>query len=135
MPVTEQILEIKNSLVDQDRKKAMEVLTRFLYYKIAPRISAGDSFAVFEGEGEIIEFCKNNNIDRRALAWLIEAMRAEELVTSSPMPIMLTPFGVEKLCQEGETVLLDDPISGLRSTIRASALSSPRIPLTTRSIF
>jgi hypothetical protein len=134
MPVTEQILEIKNSLVDHDRKKAMEVLTRFLYYKIAPRIAAGDSFAVFAAEGEIIEFCKNNDIDRRALAWLIEAMKAEELITPSPMPIVLTPLGVEKMCLEGETVLLDDPISGLRSTIRASALS-PRIPQTTRSIF
>jgi hypothetical protein len=102
MPVLEKILEIKRNLAEHDRKEAMEVLTKLLYYKVAPRVAPGDSFAVFKAEIEVAEFRKNNSIDYRALTWLVEAMRAEGLIAPSLMPVTLTPLGVEKLCLESE---------------------------------
>jgi hypothetical protein len=102
MSVLERILEIERDLAEHDRTEAMEVFARLLYYKVAPRVTSGDSFAVFKAEGEVAEFCKNNKIDHRALMWLIEAMRTEGLITPSLMPVTLTPLGVEKLCLQDD---------------------------------
>jgi hypothetical protein len=102
MSVLGKLLDIKRGLVEQDRKEAMEVLTRLLYYKVAPRVAPGDSFVVFKAEEEVVEFCKSNRADYRALLWLIDAMRLEGLLASSPTPITLTPLGVEKLCSQSE---------------------------------
>ena len=98
MSVLEEMLKIKQSLAQGDRAEAMEAVTKLLYYKIAPRVAPGDSFTLFLDDSVVGDFCKNNNLDRRAMDWLLNAMRNEGLIASTKEPITLTPLGVEKLC-------------------------------------
>jgi hypothetical protein len=76
----------------------MSVLTETIYYKVAPRVAPGDEFTLFRDEKQVTDFCKNNNLDMRAVSGLFEAMREEGLLTASGTPVVLTPLCVEKLC-------------------------------------
>ena len=98
MSVLEEMLKIRQGFAQADRKDAMEAVMNLLYYHIAPRVAPGDSFMLFVDEGTVGTFCKNSNLDRRAVDWLFDAMREEGLLASTREPITLTPLGVEKLC-------------------------------------
>jgi hypothetical protein len=100
MSVLEKMLKIRQTLIEQDRDQVMAFFTELLHYKIASRVTDGDEFAVFRDESQLMEFCKNNNLDQRALSWLLDAMRAERLIAPVKMPVILTPLGVEKFCSE-----------------------------------
>jgi hypothetical protein len=99
MNVLEKMQKIRQSLIERDHEHAMSILTEMLHYKVAPRVTGGDEFTLFRDENQITDFCKNNDIDQRALSWLFDAMRTEGLLASSKIPVILTPLCVEKFCR------------------------------------
>lgn len=58
MPILESLLAIKQSLIEQDRGRAIKALVELVYYKVAPRVAPGDSFILFKDEGQITKFCQ-----------------------------------------------------------------------------
>ena len=57
------------------------------------------TFIVFRNENDLSSFCTKNNVKVPAMKRLIEKMRAEGLIASGNMPVILPELGVEKLCQ------------------------------------
>jgi len=98
MGILNELLSVRADFIEEDRHDAVKKIARRLYYEVAPRVASGDSFALFNTENDVANFCKNNNLDIRAVKWLIEAMRAEGLISAEKMPVILTPLAVEKLC-------------------------------------
>lgn len=97
MSVLEKLMKIRQNFIDRDRQQAMEILTEMLHYKVAPRVTAGDSFPLFKDESAVAAFCQNNSLDCRALSWLLASMREERLLAPGTTPVTLTPLGVEKI--------------------------------------
>ena len=100
MAILQKMIEIRRDFFWEDCEDVMQKLVRKLYYEIAPRVTAGDSFMLFLRERDKAEFCKENGLDIRALNWVINEMRSEGLITSGEMPVFLSPLGVEKFCVE-----------------------------------
>ena len=98
MNILEKMLKVRSELIDADRDKAVRALMSKLYYEVASIVTSGDSFTLFNYENEINDFCKSQNIDIRAMNWLIETMCDENLLTRGKSQIILTPLGVQKLC-------------------------------------
>ena len=98
MSILQRMLDIRENFILTDRDDVMQKLTQRLYYEVAPRVKAGDSFMLFGNENDKANFCKNNNLDIRALNWVISEMRNEGLIASSEIPVFLSPLGVEKFC-------------------------------------
>ncbi|MBQ7263579.1 MAG: hypothetical protein IJR14_07640 [Synergistaceae bacterium] len=98
MSVLDEMLDIRERLVNEDRHKAMEALVRLLHYRIAPLVVSGDTFTLFPNEEAAAKFSAENGLDRRAVDWLFEAMRDENLLTLGKASVTLMPLGVEKLC-------------------------------------
>lgn len=98
MTVLDEMLQIRDSLMRKDQQHAMQMLTAKLYYEASSYVKAGENFTLFPSKAVVVEFCKNNNVDVRAMEWLLDAMREECLIESREMPIILTPHAVETLC-------------------------------------
>ena len=98
MKILNELLAMRRSFEDTDRKEAMNVLMKRIYYEIAPRVTSGDTFTVFCDENEVGEFCRNNNLDIRGLRSVIAMMREDGLIAHGTYPVTLTQLGVEKLC-------------------------------------
>ncbi len=98
MTVLNQMLEMRDKFVEQDRIDAMKKIIWQIHYEIAPRVEDKSSFILFQTENEIVKFCKNNNLDIRALKWLIKSMKSEYLIDECEMPVKLTPLAIEKFC-------------------------------------
>ena len=96
--ILKHMLNIREDLIEADCSKVIETLMWELYYEVAPRVQSGDTFVLFRTENDLSNFCHNNNLDIRALKWVINSMREEGLVASETIPIILTSFGIEKLC-------------------------------------
>ena len=79
MKILNELMAMRRSFEDTDRKEAMNILMRRIYYEIAPRVTSGDTFTVFSDENEVGEFCRNNNLDIRGLRSVIAMMRETAL--------------------------------------------------------
>jgi len=98
MTILEKMLKVRSDLIENDREKAMKALISKLHYEVASLVSSGDTFTLFNNELDITSFCQEQNIDIRAMKWLIEAMSNEGLLMLGKMSVLLTPLGVQKLC-------------------------------------
>jgi hypothetical protein len=98
MTVLETMLNIRRGLIERDKEQALSALTETIYYKVAPRVAPGDEFMLFKDEKQIVDFCKNNSLDFRAVSSIFDEMREERLLAPSGVPVVLTPLCVEKLC-------------------------------------
>ena len=96
--ILEQMLSIREKLMNADRNDVIKKLMWRLHYEVAQRVQAGDAFILFASESDMNKFCHNNNLDIRALKSVINSMREEGLLTPEVMPVNLSPLGVEKLC-------------------------------------
>ena len=96
--ILEQMLNFREDLIKIDRNDVIKKLVWRFYYEVAPRVQSGDSFVLFRVENDLSNFCHNNNLDIRALKWVLNLMREEGLVANEMMPVILTPLGIEKLC-------------------------------------
>ena len=98
MKILNDLLAMRKSFDDEDRKEAMPVLMRRIYYEIAPRVTSGDTFTLFRDEADMSGFCHNNNLDIRGLRALLAMMNEDGLVSQNPYLVVLTQLGVQKLC-------------------------------------
>ena len=98
MKILNELMAMRRSFEDTDRKETMNILMRRIYYEIAPRVTSGDTFTVFRDENELCDFCHNNNLDIRGLRSVIAMMREDGLIAQGAYPVTLTQLGVEKLC-------------------------------------
>ena len=90
MPVLDKLLEIRQSFMDTDDEAVMTVLMKRIYYGIEP--------AIFCNKHVMDKFCKDNNLDARALKRVLHSMECEGLVDKQDELIILTEFGEAKLC-------------------------------------
>ena len=98
MNILEKMLKVRAELIDCDRDKAVKALMSKLYYEVASVVTSGDSYTIFNHEYDLRNFCESQNIDIRAINWLIESMVNESLIMKGKSQIILTPLGVQKLC-------------------------------------
>lgn len=98
MSILEKMLNMRTGFMTRDREEVMQKLMWRLYYEVAPRVKSGDTFTLFSSENDMSSFCKNNSLDIRALEWVIDEMRKEELIVRGTMPVILSQLGVEKFC-------------------------------------
>ena len=98
MKVLEEMKQIRQGLIDKDRRQAMEILTEKLYYGVAPLVMPGDDFELFEDESAAMKFREENRLDNRAFQWLLDALRDEGLISPETKRVRLTQAGVMKLC-------------------------------------
>ncbi len=98
MKILNELIKMRRTFEDTDRKEAMNILMRRIYYEIAPRVISGDTFTVFRDENELCDFCHNNNLDIRGLRSVLAMMREDSLIVQDVYPVTLTQLGVEKLC-------------------------------------
>ena len=98
MTVLKKLLEVRADLENTDRDNAMSALMKRLYYEVAPCVESGDIYKIFDYDNTVEDFCRNNNLDIRAMRWLLEAMESEKLLLLNRMSVTLTSLGVEKLC-------------------------------------
>ena len=99
MSILDEMLAIRDKLEAKDRQDAMNVMVWLLRYEVAFRLNGKASFELFRTENDISAFCRNNDVKVPAMKGLIESMRAECLIATEPMPVTITPLGVEKLCR------------------------------------
>ena len=99
MSILDEMLAIRDKLEVKDRQDAMNVMVWLLRYEVAFRLGDDESFVLFRNENDIGAFCRNNNVKVSAMKWLIDNMRAEGLIGSEALPVIITPLGVEKLCR------------------------------------
>ena len=98
MTVLEKMLKVRSELINSDRDKAIKALMSKLYYEVASVVTSGDCYTLFNYEYDLRSFCEAQNIDIRAMNWLIESMCDEGLLTKGKSQVVLTPLGVQKLC-------------------------------------
>lgn len=98
MTVLKKLLEVRADLENTDRDSAMKALMKRLYYEVAPCVESGDTYKIFDYEYTVEDFCRNNNLDIRAMKWLFEAMESEKLLSINRTSVTLTSLGIEKLC-------------------------------------
>ena len=48
MSVLDRMLSIREGVIQSDRNLAMEAMTRYLYYQVAPKVVSGDVFLLFK---------------------------------------------------------------------------------------
>ena len=99
MSILDEMLAIRDKLEAKDRQDAMNVMVWLLRYGVAFRLNGKDSFELFRDEADINTCCGNKGVKVPAMKGLIESMRAEGLIAPEPMPVTITPLGVEKLCR------------------------------------
>ena len=99
MSVLEEMLVIRDKLEVKDRQDAMNVMVWLLRYEVAFRLCGQDTFLLFRNENDLSSFCTNNNVKIPAMKWLIGKMRSEGLIAPEQLLVIITPLGVEKLCQ------------------------------------
>ena len=94
-----EMLESKAKLETQDREDAVNVMMWFLHYEVSARATSGSEVELFHSDEDMVSFCVNNNLKLPAVKKLLEDMQADGLIVSRTMPIKLTTYGVNKLCQ------------------------------------
>lgn len=99
MNVLEEMLAIRDKLESQDRQDAMIALVWLLSYEVPFRIGSSETFTLFRNENDINTFCVNHEVKIPVMKRLLDSMRAEGLIASEALPVIVTPLGVEKLCQ------------------------------------
>ena len=98
MKILNELMTLRHSFEDEDKKEAMTTLMKRIYYEIAPRVASGDTFTLFRDENEMSDFCRNNNLDMRGLSLVLAMMREDGLIGQGSFPVVLSQLGVEKLC-------------------------------------
>ena len=98
MSILNEMINFREELVRNDRLHAMKIMTRKIYYKVTSYAEPGERFKLFDCKNAVNEFCDNNQVDIRAMEWLLDSMRKEDLIGNKEMPIILTPHAIEKLC-------------------------------------
>lgn len=99
MSILDEMVAVRDKFESKDRQDVLNVMVGMLHYEVPFRIGNDDTFVLFRNENDITSFCTNNNLKISAMKWLLEAMRAEGLIASEPLPVIITPLGVEKLCR------------------------------------
>ena len=99
MSVLDEMLSLRQKFEDKDRQGVMNVMTFLLHYEVSFRLGSEKIFTLFRNENDLSSFCTNNNVKVPAMRQVIDEMRAEGLIASENMPVILTELGVEKLCQ------------------------------------
>ena len=100
MSIIHMMVEAKNRMVEQEREAAMQALADMIYHRIGPKAVDGKSFPVFGNDEEMDTFCSSFKLNPRALTWVLREMQKEGLITPSPMPVLLSPLGITKLCED-----------------------------------
>ena len=90
MPILDKLLAIRQSFMDADDEAVMTALMKRIYYGTGP--------TVFCNKHAADKFCKDNNLDARALKRVLHNMQCEGLVDKQDELIILTEFGEAKLC-------------------------------------
>ena len=103
MSVTERLISIKQQLVEADREAAREAamlaLVKYVHYKIAPRVEQHESYPVFNDAEEMKAFQASEQLDGKALDWVVGEMRKEDLIEEARFPVTLTMSGIGALCK------------------------------------
>lgn len=74
MIVLDKLLKIKQSFADADRETAMNALMKKAYYDFTRDIKIGVEPTLFCNEYVLNKFCEDNQLDIRAVNWLLKAM-------------------------------------------------------------
>ena len=103
MSITERLVAIKEQLVEADREAArdaaMTALVKLVHYRIAPRVAEHESYPIFNDAEEMETFRALEQLDEKALAWVLTEMRNENLIDEARYPVALTLSGIEALCK------------------------------------
>jgi hypothetical protein len=106
MSVSKQrMLEMKKRMADGDRDAAMRTLMSYIHYRIAPDVpprSPGTEtrpVTLFENGTELEAFRQDNQLDDRALRWLLDDMKRANSIETENGKIWLTRNGVNEYCR------------------------------------